>query len=133
MHKSGMANFISNIFGMKDPGVEFLVTCKGCYFNNITPSNPVSKDTKAYKHLVDITIHYIKQRGLEEFAGFFQDGQYFIDLWAAHLLIDHGKPNAELTERALNIIRTYSDNPLAPAVAEEEKAWLNEHNRISNE
>jgi hypothetical protein len=52
------------------------------------------------------------------------EGQYFINLWAAHLMLEYGKPNKSQKEQCLEIIKRYTDNPLAPEAAIEEKIWL---------
>jgi hypothetical protein len=58
---------------------------------------------------------------LEDFIGYFQDGQYLVNLLAAHLVIEYGNPSIFWSDKALEIIIRYSDNPLVPDVAMEEK------------
>lgn len=105
-------------------GDDFLLLCKQNYFNKVTPSNNGSYLKEGYKKLVDIAKEYFKNGGYEEFSNFFLEGQYFIALWAAHLLIDYGNPSNNLLHTAIKIIKEYSDNPLAPIVSEEENQWL---------
>lgn len=69
-------------------------------------------------------MEYFEENKNEEFVSFFQEGQYFMSLWAAHLLLEFGKPKEELISKTLEIIIDYSDNPLAIEVSNEEKAWL---------
>lgn len=57
----------------------------------------------------------------------FQEGQYFIPLWTAHLILDYGQPNHNLKETCLNKIKDYIDNPFAREVEAEEKAWLEKY------
>lgn len=105
-------------------GDEFLLTCKKNYFDKVTPSNKENRMKEGYKRLIDIANEYFRHNEYEEFAGFFQEGQYFIALWAAHLILEYGTANPEMTVAALNIINDYSNNPLAQDVANEEKKWL---------
>ncbi|HVU55805.1 MAG TPA: hypothetical protein VHD83_12165 [Puia sp.] len=105
-------------------GDEFLITCKRNYFDKVTPSNAESKQKEGYKKLVSIANEYFKGNKYGEFAGFLQEGQYFIQLWAAHLVLEYGIPDRELMLSALNLIKNYSDNPLAQEVALEERKWL---------
>jgi hypothetical protein len=105
-------------------GDDFLIGCRQNYFDKVTPANKESKIKSGYKKLVNIADEYFRHNDYEKFAGFFQEGQYFIALWAAHLIIEYGTPSADLMIAALNIIRAYSDNPLAPEVAQEERHWL---------
>ena len=70
---------------------------------------------------------YFRRGEYKEFSEFFQEGQYLIPLWAAHMLIEHGTPPPGLVKDAIEIIERYSDNPLAPEVAEEEKEWIRQN------
>ena len=109
---------------MEKIGDRFLMLCKQNYLNEITPATNTRRDKLGYRNLVDIAKEYFRKNEYNEFAGFFQEGQYFISLWAAHLLLEYGEPSKELSAKALNIIETYSNNPLAPEVAKEEAEWL---------
>jgi hypothetical protein len=40
------------------------------------------------------------------------------------LLLEYGSPSEELIEASIDIIKRYSDNPLAPDVLHEERDWL---------
>jgi hypothetical protein len=110
-----------------DLGYEFLLLCKQNYFNKITPANSEIHTNNGYVRIVCIAREYFANLEYEEFAGFFQEGQYFVALWTAHMLLEYGTPNYGLTIAALKIIKEYSENPLAPDVAEEEKQWLKEN------
>ncbi|MBS1601536.1 MAG: hypothetical protein JST42_02625 [Bacteroidetes bacterium] len=105
-------------------GDDFLIVCKQNYFDKVTPGNKDSKLKPGYKKLVGIAEEYFKHGSYEKFAGFFQEGQYFIELWAAHLMLEYGTPSRALMNAAMDIVRKYSDNPLAPEVAHEERHWL---------
>ena len=107
-----------------DIGDEFLITCKKNYFDKVTPSNKESRHKEGYQRLVAIAKEYFSNNEYGKFAGFFQEGQYFIALWAAHLILEYGTGVQEINIAALNVIKKYSDNPLAEDVANEEKQWL---------
>jgi len=103
---------------------EFLFTCKRNYFERITPSNRNSQLKEGHKRIVAIAKEYFEKGEYIEFAGFFQEGQYLIPLWAAHMLLEYGYPSADLIDASINVIKRYSNNPLAPDVADEERDWL---------
>lgn len=106
---------------------KFLFLCKQNYFEKITPANTLSYDMKSGKELIGIAKRYFESRQYKEFTSFFQEGQYFIALWAAHLLLDFGYPPKEYVSLALGVITEYADNPLAIDVAREEAEWLKQN------
>lgn len=103
----------------------FLMQCRQNYFDGITPSNKQGYLKEGYKKIVFFAKQYFEKGEYEEFAACFVEGQYLIPLWAAHMLIEYGNPNKELLQASIDIIKEYSDNPLVPKVAEEERSWLN--------
>jgi hypothetical protein len=109
---------------MKKDKLSFISVCKINYFDKVTPANRNASNSEGYLKLVEVAKSYFDNNELETFAGYFQDGQYFINLWAAHLVIEYGNPSNYWRDKALEIIIRYSDNPLAPEVAEEEKKWI---------
>ena len=52
------------------------------------------------------------------------ESQYLIQLWAAHLIIEHGNPTEELKTKCLQEIAKYSTNPISPKIAAQEADWL---------
>ena len=63
----------------------------------------------------------------DQFAGYLQEGQYFIQLWTAHLILEYGKPSDKLKSECLEVIIDYADNPLAPDASIEEKLWVDNY------
>lgn len=112
---------------MKEDPVSFIIQCKTNYFLGIRPVHQHSKDTDGYKALIQIAKNYFDADRYDDFAGNFMEGQYFIDLWAAHLMLEYGQANESHKETCLEIIRRYTDNPLAPEAASEEKSWLDDY------
>lgn len=106
-------------------GNSFLLICKQNYFDKVTPSNDQSRLSEGYQKASNIAKEYFRNGKEEEFVGFFQEGQYFIGLWAAHLLLEYSTSNNNHVRSALKVIKNYTDNPLALEVAKEEKEWLN--------
>lgn len=102
----------------------FLIACKQNKINNITPSNQKNFSTPGYEEVVNISKEYFNKGKYEEFAEFFQEGHYLIPLWAAHMLLEYGNPPHNIINDSIEVIERYSDNPLAPEVAIEEKKWL---------
>lgn len=118
-------NIKINVTGNLIISNNFLIQCKQNYFEGITPSNTLNRSKEGYKKIVLYAQEYFNKNNYNEFAGYLMEGQYFIALWAAHLLLEYGEPNEDLTRIAIKTIIRYSDNPLAPNVAEEERLWLN--------
>ena len=108
---------------MKENLASFIIQCRANYILGIRPAHQQSKDTEGYTALVQIAKSYFDANRYDDFAGNFMEGQYFIDLWAAHLMLEYGQPNERQKEQCLEIIRRYTDNPLAPGAAIEEKIW----------
>jgi len=104
---------------------QYLLQCKDNYFNGITPSNYKFYSLPEYKRLIDIGKKCIKEIGILEFSYFFQESQYFIELWTAHIIFEHGDSNANLKEQSVKIIKKYSNSTLNIKIADEEKTWIN--------
>lgn len=106
----------------------FLILCKEIYLDGVTPPpNKSNSNNEKYIMLIAIAKEYFKNEEYDEFAGFFMEGQYFIQLWAAHLILEYGSPTEDLKIRSISVIKKYSNNPLAPEVAKEERQWINEN------
>jgi hypothetical protein len=84
----------------------------------------VPRSNKEYRTLVRIAKSLINERGVKEFSDFFMEGQYFIDLWTAHIILDFGNADQELREECVKVIRKYSESRLDERLAREEASWL---------
>lgn len=113
---------------MREVGSKYLFQCKANYHNCIRPANKESCNKDGYKRLIELANEFFKSGNLNEFAGFFQEYQYLVDLWTAHIIIDYGNPSKKLKEEAIEIIKLYSTTPLNEELAKEEKKWLHENN-----
>jgi hypothetical protein len=102
----------------------YIIQCRTNWFLGIRPASINSKELKEYKALIKIAKTYFDNNLYDEFAMNFMESQYLIPLWTAHLILEYGKPNGDLKQKCLQIIRIYSDNPLAPEASIEEKIWL---------
>ena len=103
---------------------QFLLKCKENYFKGIRPANPASKRLPDYDFLVSMAKDYFLNNDEYAFSQFFMEGQYLIDLWTAHLILEYGKPSFHLKEECLEIIKKYSTSPLNESVAKEESDFL---------
>lgn len=103
---------------------QFLFLCKRNFYEKITPSSINTKEEVGNKYLRVIALQYFDNGLYNEFCEFFKEGSYLVDLWAAHLFLDHGNNDIDISTKALEIIKRYSENPLTPNVAVEEKNWL---------
>jgi hypothetical protein len=106
---------------------DYLFKCRENYFNGITPSNEKSKNTVGYQELLKIANDTIEKIGLEAFTGFFQELQYRVNLWTAHIILEHYNADIEIEKECIKIIKRYSTGTLNPIVAIEEKKWLEEN------
>ncbi len=52
------------------------------------------------------------------------EGQYFIQLWTAHLILEYGRPDEELKKRCLDEIKKYANSSFLPEVEGQEQQWL---------
>ena len=90
----------------------FLFVCKQNYFDQITPANPLSKETDGYWNAVSIAKFYFDNNRYSDFRGYFMEGQDLISLWAAHLILEYGNPDRELQKVSIKTIIDYSPSPL---------------------
>lgn len=111
-------------------GDKFLLQCKENYFGGITPACNECKEDYGYQNIVSIFKNYIKDKGIESFALFFQESQYLVNLWAAHLILEQANVSQNLQEEAISIILSYSATPLDEKLANEEKGWLKERRLV---
>jgi len=112
---------------MQDDPASYIIQYKLNYFSGINPAGENARETEGYQKLVRFAKSYFDTNKYDDFAAFLQEGQYFINLWTAHLILQYGQPNETLKQMCLKIIRQYTDNPLAPDVAIEEKIWLDNY------
>lgn len=102
----------------------FLIQCKKNYQDNIRPSDEDSFNKIGYCKLIDISKKYFEKGDIGKFLTFFEEYQYNVNLWAAHLILEYENPNELITYEALEIIHRYSSSPLDLNLANEEKLWL---------
>ena len=109
----------------------YLYYCKVNYYDGIRPLDYNKKNENGYKILVEIAKTYFNEGKTDSFAEYMMEGQYFIQLWTAHLILDFCKPNQRTKDICLSEIRKYSNSTLDPAVAEQEKEWLKNYEKNS--
>lgn len=102
----------------------YIVKCKELFFKNITPSNSLNFQKKEYIELMRLANRDIKEMGTDLFSSNFQEMQYLVNLWTAHILIDRKDVSEEIKEDCLSIIKRYSTSPINIDLAKEEKEWL---------
>ena len=98
--------------------------CKKNYFDEIFPADNTKKQTKGHIILKDIALRYFAENKYDELERFFMEGQYLIDLWAAHLILEYGSPTESLKQKCLVKINNYSESTLNPKIAVQETDWL---------
>lgn len=117
---------ILNIFN-RQPAEErssYIDQCKQNYFLGIYPADRNAREKAGYKTLVEIARSYFNKNLYEDFALYFMEGQYFIQLWTAHLILEYGQPNEDLKKRCIDEITSYSTSSHSPNVAKQEQEWL---------
>ena len=120
---------ILNIFKTRSPekNISYIVQCRENYFVGIYPSDENAKEKDGYKTLIQIAKSYFDKGFYEEFALYFMEGHYFIQLWTAHLILEYGQPTEELKMMCLDEIKKYANSTLSPDVALMEKQWLEKY------
>lgn len=106
---------------------QFLITCKDNYFAGIRPADDNSRNKEGYKALIQIAQSFFSNNKEEDFAGFFMEYQYCVNLWTAHLILEYGQPAKKLIEECLEIIKRHSESELDPELAMQEKNWLDKY------
>ena len=102
----------------------YIVQCKQNYFAGIYPADKNAKEKAGYKILIEIAQSYFDKNLYNDFALYFMEGQYLIELWTAHLILEYGQPKEALKRRCIEAIEKYADNVLLPEVATQERRWL---------
>ena len=97
------------------------------YFDGYTPSNKNLYPSENYQTLCNLAQQLIAKRGNEGFALYFCESQYLVDLWAAHFILEYGRPSDIMKTRALYVINKYAQMSIKIKLAQEEKAWLKEN------
>lgn len=105
-------------------GLEYLSKCREYYMKGITPSNPDNYDTTEYKLLIEIGNKHIDESGVGKFAEYYQEAQYMVNLWTAHIILKSSSVTETQKERALEEIRRYANGALSVKIREEESEWL---------
>jgi hypothetical protein len=113
-------------------GYDYLMLCRECFFLQLFPASPGVKTTEQYQRLKKIVTIYFTENKLDDFAGFLAEGHYLVQLWTAHFIIEYGDPDLNLKKSCIQLIKEYTDNPLAPDVAEQEKLWLDHYYRYNS-
>lgn len=112
-----------------EPGkrASFMVACRTNYFNDIRPSDPGARKTGGYNEAVSIAQAYFREGRGEVFRTYLAEAKYLADLWAAHLLLEYGQPEATLQRECLGVIERYAVSTFDAALASEEQAWLKKY------
>ena len=102
----------------------FLFTCKENYFLGILPADKDSLEKPGYKALIQIAKTHFDAGLYDSFLAYFKESRYLIQLWAAHLILEYGKPADEIKEQCLDIISQYISNSATPEIAFIQMRWL---------
>jgi hypothetical protein len=100
----------------------FLMQCKEYFFRGITPSGPGAETAKQALMTLFRGLPIANQ--MEALVGFLQEYHYCINLWAAHLLVEHYRPDGSTRQLCMETIERHAMGTLNPKVAQEELEWL---------
>lgn len=106
------------------PKTSFLVVCRTNYFHDIRPADPLSQKTPGYAVAVAIAKACFASGQQEAFRAYLSEGRYASDLWAAHLILEHGQPDAGGVKECLQVIERYAASPFDKTLARQEQQWL---------
>lgn len=112
-----------------EPGknASFMVICRTNYFKDIRPADPQAKKTGGYMEAVAMARKYFKEGRQQEFRAYLSETKYSADLWAAHLLLEQGQPDAAMRVECLAVIERYADSPFDVLLARQEQQWLHDY------
>lgn len=102
----------------------FMVVCRTNYFNDIRPADPLSRKTPGYAEALVVAKAYFADGEQEAFRAYLSEAKYVANLWAAHLILEHGQPDGEEVKACLDIIKRYAASPFDQALARQEQQWL---------
>lgn len=102
----------------------FMVACRTNYFNDIRPADPLAKKAGGYMEAATIARNYFTAGKAAEFRAYLSEAKYLADLWAAHLVLEYGDPDAALTKECLEVIERYAAATFDAALALQEQQWL---------
>jgi hypothetical protein len=122
--------FESKVAPTEHVDTSFLGICKENYLKGIRPANDATRRSKNYQMTVSVAKQLMSNDKEVEFAGYFGEAQYLINLWAAHLILEYGGPSDDLTKECLDIIIRYSSTPLDETLAREESEWIDNYNYV---
>lgn len=111
---------------VKEPqkNASFSVICRSNYFKDIRPADPQSKKGPGYLEAVATAQAYFKAGEQEVFRSFLSEAKYLADLWAAHLVLEYGQPDAALCAACLEVIERYAASAFDKELARQEQQWL---------
>ncbi|QIL78300.1 hypothetical protein [Hymenobacter sp. HDW8] len=102
----------------------FRYQCQLNFQAGLTPASLEKAGEPGSHRLVEIT-QALQQAGHQAvLVALLGDALYFIDLWAAHLLLAQARPSEPIRAQCLAVIRAYAAYPQLAALAREQQAWL---------
>ncbi|MFY0599857.1 MAG: hypothetical protein JXR03_09310 [Cyclobacteriaceae bacterium] len=105
--------------------LSYIERCRRLFQEGVTPSNVDYRNTDSFNEFLGFVKEEVETNGLESFYAYTLDGQYYINLWTSHFIIEFYSPINEIKEECLKIINRYANGKLNRKVADEEKVWLN--------
>ncbi|GAB2706781.1 hypothetical protein GCM10011495_39300 [Hymenobacter frigidus] len=102
----------------------FLWQYRENYFLGLTPANRLYRAEPGSQALVALYTRMVGANQVSAFTGLLREAQYLVNLWAAHLLVEHFHPDAHTRKQCLLIIEAYAAGSVDPKLASEEQEWL---------
>lgn len=110
--------------------MDYTFLCREAYFAGVTPSGKDSKGNALYKQIVDAGNAEIRKSSIEGFMENLQYGEYLIQLWTVHIVMEYNLPLKPVRERCLAEIEKYATSRLNSQVAMEESEWLKQNSHL---
>ncbi|HTJ14738.1 MAG TPA: hypothetical protein VL547_22020 [Dinghuibacter sp.] len=106
---------------------EFVEQCKANFFNDIRPANPATTRSPEHNAVIAIARDFFNRGDVTALQLLLGKSQYFVDLWSAHMLLEHGQLDEDLKKKSTDVIKRYARGCMNPEVIAEEKSWLAAH------
>lgn len=113
--------------------MNYIVSCKNGYRDGIEPFGNHIRTNELYETLCFLA----DQLSLNEFTGYLMEGQYFINLWAAIIIVDRFRPKTSekliglnddksTVEDCLETVERYSVNFKQDGQFDNYQKWISE-------
>jgi hypothetical protein len=83
----------------------FFYTCKESFFLGVHPLNPEARLSSSYKMLAEIALAWFAENKYNWFLHYLSEDKYQCKVWAAHLILEFGKPDSSMIKECNAILQ----------------------------